>query len=147
MVTTLIGSSKSLCGCDVPTLLQSEKHRVTLLSFCKTSFKTAFLTELAKITYTVDDVERAWFVVGDYLYLGNAMTSAENGAFTYNGTITINNDMQQSEIQGCEVALTFEYQAIQKQGTSLSLTGYTLKNATAISQLTGWETAFPPPRA
>ena len=97
------------------------------------TFKSALMEEMAKITSS----NMQWFVVGNYLYLGNQITASDT--FTYDNTITLTETMIPEEMQGKDVNVVMEYQAIQSAGMGLTLTGYTEANATKISALKAWD--------
>ena len=117
-----------------------------------TAFNQAFMDEMSKIK----DGNKQWFVVGNYLYLGNAISAGEANDFTYSAsctntdtltpanTIKVTDEMLIEEIKGENITITFTYQAIQSSGLSGNVkeNGYTTNNATNISNILAWGQLF-----
>ena len=121
-------------------------------------FKTGFMAQMAEM---IDTTNKQWFVVGNYLYLGNEI-NADNpfvfsdsntntsGATAVNNKIKMTNEMLTNEIAGNQITITFTLQAIQVAGMTRAdgttavgtLTGYTEGNAEIIAGIPVWKEIF-----
>ena len=115
----------------------------------KSTFNEAFMAEMAKVVYKdSSSAEMQWFVVGNYLYLGNKIEAGNPFEYSNANTnenknvITLTDEMVPKELQGKDVDVEFTLQAIQSAGMNLTLSNYTQANATSISQLAVWQEIF-----
>ena len=110
------------------------------------TFNNAFMAEMAKIK----DGDKQWFVVGNYMYLGNKIEAGNPFVYSEANTnenrnvITLTEEMVPEVLQEKDVDVKLTYQAIQSMGVkdasgnALTLTGYTQANANKISVLEPW---------
>ena len=119
----------------------------------KGAFKTGFMTQMAEMIDTTNSNNKQWFVVGNYLYLGNEINADSSFVFSESNTntsgataeknkIKMTNEMLTNEIAGNQITVKFTIQAIQSAGMGLTLSNYTQANATSISQLAVWQEIF-----
>ena len=121
-------------------------------------FKNNFMDQMAEMIDPTSN--KQWFVIGDYLYLGNKIEEGNPFVFSTNNTntssataeknrIKMTEEMLTNEIQGKAVTIKFILQAIQSaamkdaSGKALTLaTGYTQENATKIAGIPVWQEIF-----
>ena len=117
----------------------------------KGAFKTGFMAQMAEMIDTTNN--KQWFVVGNYLYLGNEINaenpfvfsesnSNTNGATAVKNKIKMTNEMLTNEIAGNQITVKFTIQAIQSAGMNLTLSNYTSENATKIAGIPVWQEIF-----
>ena len=115
------------------------------------AFKTGFMAQMAEMIDPTDI--KQWFVVGNYLYLGNEINAGNPFVFSESNTntseataekneIKMTDEMLTNEVAGKAITITFTLQAIQSAGMGLTLSNYTQANATSISQLAVWQEIF-----
>ena len=115
------------------------------------AFKTGFMEQMAEMIDPTNS--KQWFVVGNYLYLGNEINADNPFVFSESNTntgvataeknkIKMTDEMLTNEVAGKAITITFTLQAIQSAGMGLTLSNYTQANATSISQLAVWQEIF-----
>ena len=122
------------------------------------AFKTGFMAQMAEMVDPTNS--KQWFIVGNYLYLGNEINSGSPFVFSgsnkntseataVNNKIKMTDEMLTNEIAGNQITITFTLQAIQSAGMKDAsgnemgtLSNYTQANATKIAGIPVWDEIF-----
>lgn len=154
-IVTLAGS----VGLEQNSIDAYIRMKITLLdeddkTVMARAFRLGFLNQMQTIVQNVSGTKIKWFVVGNYLYLGNKITDStpftysasnenEDTSKTTKNAVEVTDNMLVECLHGQTIKIKFTYQAVQTAGLDLgSLSGYSQENATAISNLSIWQDVF-----